>query len=148
MVSMIFFLRGAKSGIENRTGVLNHQHKEYFKATPYPLLVKLFRCLIIVSHCRCCVFPGSAAMDVLLSSTYNKFFKNALKITTEAEAMALLQQTLPYTFYLRVDRQQAQSSSTWLLFFFQQQMFSPDGYFVWFYKRPQRYDHPADDEKG
>ena len=97
--------------------------------------LKPFRCLIIVSFCCCRVCPGKAAVKALLSPAYSNL-KNVPKITTEVEAIALLQQTLPYAFYLRVDRQQAQSSSK-LLNFAQQQMFTPDGYFAWFYEGSQ-----------
>jgi translocation protein SEC62 len=96
---------------------------------------KLFRCLTIILFYCCPAFPGKAAVKALLSPGYGNL-KNVPKITTEAEAMALLQQTLPYAFYLRVDRQQAQSSSK-LLSFSQQQMFTPDGYFAWFYEGSQ-----------
>jgi len=37
MVNMIAFLRGTKSGIKNRTGVLNGKRIDYFKGTSYPL---------------------------------------------------------------------------------------------------------------
>jgi len=106
---MIAFLRGTKSGIKNRTGVLNGKRIDYFK--------------------------GKAAVKALLSPAYGSI-KNVPKVTTEAEAIALLQQTLPYAFYLRVDRQQVQGSSKQLNFS-QQQMFTPDGHFAWFYEGSQ-----------
>jgi len=109
MVNMISFLRGAKSGIKNRTGVLNGKRIDYFK--------------------------GKAAVKALLSPAYSSL-KNVPKITTETEAMAFLQQTLPYAFYLRVDRQQTPGSSKQLNFS-PQQMFSPDGHFAWFYEGSQ-----------
>ena len=74
-------------------------------------------------------------MKALLSPAYSSL-KNVPKVTTETEAIALLQQTLPYAFYLRVDRQQAQGSSKQLNFS-QQQMFTPDGFFAWFYEGSQ-----------
>ena len=130
---MISFLRGTKSGIKNRTGVLNGKRIDYFKGMPYqPGPVPTPH-----HHLFCCrrAFSGKAAIKALLSPSYSNF-KNVPKITTEAEAMALLQQTLPYAFYLRVDRQQAQGSSKQLNFS-QQQMFTPDGYFAWFYEGSQ-----------
>jgi len=109
MVSMIAFLRGTKSGIKNRTGVLNGKRIDYFK--------------------------GKAAVKALLSPAYSSL-KNVPKVTSEAEAIAILQQTLPFAFYLRVDRQQAQGSSKQLNFS-QQQMFTADGHFAWFYEGSQ-----------
>lgn len=106
---MISFLRGAKSGIKNRTGVLNGKRIDYFK--------------------------GKGAVKALLSPAYSSL-KNVPKVTSETEAVALLQQTLPYAFYLRVDRQQTQGSSKQLNFS-QQQIFTPDGYFSWFYEGSQ-----------
>jgi translocation protein SEC62 len=84
--------------------------------------------------CRC-VFLGKAAVKALLSPVYSSL-KNVPKVTTEAEAIAILQETLPYAFYLRVDRQQAQGSSKQVNFS-QQQMFTPDGHFAWFYEGSQ-----------
>ena len=130
---MISFLRGTKSGIKNRTGVLNGKRIDYFKGTSYlPEPIPVSHCWLF--YCLC-VFPGKAAVKALLSPAYSTL-KNVPKITTETEAMAHLQQTLPYAFYLRVDRQQAQGSSKQLNFS-QQQMFTPDGYFAWFYEGSQ-----------
>ena len=81
------------------------------------------------------VFVGKAAVKALLSPAYGSV-KNVPKITSEAEAIAMLQQTLPFAFYLRVDRQQAQGSSKQLNFS-QQQMFTADGHFAWFYEGSQ-----------
>ena len=93
-----------------------------------------FRCLITVRS-TIVVFSGKAAVKALLSPAYNSL-KNVQKITTETEAINYLQQTLPYAFYLRVDRQQAQGSSKQLNFS-QQQMFTPEGHFAWFYEGSQ-----------
>jgi len=81
------------------------------------------------------VLIGKAAVKALLSAAYGSL-KNVPKITSEAEAIATLQQTLPFAFYLRVDRQQAQGSSKQLNFS-QQQMFTADGHFAWFYEGSQ-----------
>ena len=80
-------------------------------------------------------FIGKAAVKALLSPAYGSV-KNVPKITSEAEAITVLQQTLPFAFYLRVDRQQAQGSSKQLNFS-QQQMFTSDGHFAWFYEGSQ-----------
>jgi len=74
-------------------------------------------------------------VKALLSPAYSSL-KNVPKITTETEAINYLQQTLPYAFYLRVDRQQAQGSSKQLNFS-PQQMFTPEGHFAWFYEGSQ-----------
>jgi len=140
MVNMIAFLRGAKSGIKNRTGVLNGKRIDYFKGMPIRLALTTLLCERIAmsdsqSFFPCHSFLGKAAVKALLSPAYSSL-KNVPKITTETEAIALLQQTLPYAFYLRVDRQQAQGSSKQLNFA-QQQVFAPDGHFAWFYEGSQ-----------
>ena len=137
---MISFLRGTKSGIKNRTGVLNGKRIDYFKGMPSHLtLTALLRESIVTSNyylfCFLRVLLGKAAVKALLSPAYSSL-KNVPKITTETEAVAFLQRTLPYAFYLRVDRQQAQGSSK-LLNFSQQQVFAPDGHFAWFYEGSQ-----------
>ena len=130
---MISFLRGTKSGIKNRTGVLNGKRIDYFKGTSHT-----HECISMPNYCmRCCrrLFPGKAAVKALLSPAYSSL-KNVPKVTTEIEAVALLQQTLPFAFYLRVDRQQVPGSSKQLTFS-QQQMFTLDGHFAWFYEGSQ-----------
>jgi protein translocation Sec62 family protein len=81
------------------------------------------------------MFTGKAAVKALLSPAYGSL-KNVPKITSEAEAITTLQQTLPFAFYLRVDRQQAQGSSKQLNFS-PQQIFAADGQFAWFYEGSQ-----------
>jgi len=81
------------------------------------------------------VFVGKAAVKALMSPAYSSL-KNVPKITSEADAITILQQTLPFAFYLRVDRQQAQGSSKQLNFS-QQQIFAADGHFAWFYEGSQ-----------
>ena len=135
---MIAFLRGTKSGIKNRIGVLNGKRIDYFKGMSYLLTAPLREHIVMFDcylFCSLHVFVGKAAVKALLSPAYGSL-KNVPKITTETEAIALLQQTLPYAFYLRVDRQQAQGSSKQLNFS-QQQMFAPDGHFAWFYEGSQ-----------
>ena len=94
--------------------------------------------MMVSDHCPLCpchVYIGKAAVKALLSPAYSSI-KNVPKITTEAEAITVLQQTLPYAFYLRVDRQQVQGSSKQLNFS-QQQIFTTDGHFAWFYEGSQ-----------
>ena len=131
---MISFLRSTKSGIKNRTGVLNGKRIDYFKGMSHPLNLD-HSVMSDYYLCSLHMFPGKAAVKALLSPAYGSL-KNVPKITTETEAIALLQRTLPYAFYLRVDRQQAQGSSKQLNFS-QQQMFTSDGHFAWFYEGSQ-----------
>jgi translocation protein SEC62 len=59
-------------------------------------------------------------------------------VTSEAEALTLLQSIVPFAFFLRVDRQSgATATAPKNLSFFQQQSFAPDGYFAWFYEGSQ-----------
>lgn len=59
-------------------------------------------------------------------------------MTSEAEALTLLQSIVPFAFFLRVDRQPgATATAPKNLSFFQQQSFVPDGYFAWFYEGSQ-----------
>jgi len=109
--NLITFLRSTKSGIKNRTGALNGKRVDYFK--------------------------GKAAVKALLSSNYAAL-SNVPKVTSEAEALTLLQSIVPFAFFLRVDRQSgATATAPKNLSFFQQQSFAPDGYFAWFYEGSQ-----------
>jgi len=109
--SLISHLRSSKSGIKNRTGVLNGKRVDYFK--------------------------GKSAVKALLSPNYSAL-SSVPKVNTELEAVTLLQTTMPFAFFLRVDRQAGPSaSSPKHLTFFPQQTFSQDGYFAWFYDGPQ-----------
>lgn len=77
-------------------------------------------------------------MKALLSPAYAKV-KNAPKVTTEAEAEAVLKSSLQYAFYLRVDRgaQTGSSTSPRHVTIVPQQQFTQDGYFVWLYEGSQ-----------
>ncbi|KAG1745266.1 translocation protein Sec62-domain-containing protein [Suillus lakei] len=101
--NVVQFLRSSKSGMKIRVGALNGKRVDYFK--------------------------GKSAVKALLSPAYAKV-KNAPKVTTEAEAEALLQLSIQYAFYLRVDRGAPTGSST-----------SPRhvtyAYFVWLYEGSQ-----------
>jgi translocation protein SEC62 len=87
---------------------------------------------------------GSGAIKELLSPAYAKL-KNAPKVTSEAEATALLSSTIRYAFFLRVDRgdtimlASGQSSKTKAktLTVNQMQMFESEMYFAWFYEGSQ-----------
>jgi len=77
-------------------------------------------------------------VKALLSPAYAKV-KNAPKVTTEAEAEAVLKSSLQYAFYLRVDRgaQTGSSTSPRHVTIVPQQQFTQDGYFVWLYEGSQ-----------
>jgi translocation protein SEC62 len=77
-------------------------------------------------------------VKALLSPAYTKI-KNAPKVTTEEEAQTLLQSSIQYAFYLRVDRgaQTGTSSSPRHVTVNPQQQFAQDAYFVWFYEGSQ-----------
>jgi len=109
--NVISFLRSSKSGIKNRTGVLNGKRVDYFK--------------------------GRSAVKALLSSSYASL-SSVPKVKSEVEAATLLSQIMPFAFFFRVDRQTGTSSSAPKhLTFFPQQSFVEDGYFAWFYEGSQ-----------
>jgi translocation protein SEC62 len=106
------FLRSSKAGLKNRVGVLNGKRVDYFK--------------------------GRSAVKALLSPAYAKT-KNTPKITSEEEAQKLLYNTIPFTFFLRVDRGQpvGSASSPKSLQINQVQLFKPEDYYAWFYEGSQ-----------
>lgn len=77
-------------------------------------------------------------MKALLSPAYAKT-KNTPKITSETEALELLNTIIPYTFFLRVDRGQpmGSSSSPKSLQVNPMQVLKPDEYYAWFYEGSQ-----------
>src|ERR1700761_2537567 len=83
-------------------------------------------------------FPGKSAVKALLSPAYAKT-KNTPKITSEAEAITLLNNTIPFAFFLRVDRGQpvGSASSPKTLQVKPEQVFKPDEYYVWLYEGSQ-----------
>jgi translocation protein SEC62 len=83
-------------------------------------------------------FKGKSAVKALLSPAYAKV-KNVPKVTTEAEAEALLQSSIQYAFYLRVDRgaPTGSSISPRHVTVVPQQQFAQDAYFVWLYEGSQ-----------
>jgi len=110
--NVVNFLRSSKAGLKNRVGVLNGKRVDYFK--------------------------GRSAVKALLSPAYAKT-KNTPKITSETEALELLNTIIPYTFFLRVDRGQpmGSSSSPKSLQVNPMQVFKPDEYYAWFYEGSQ-----------
>ncbi|OAX35871.1 translocation protein, partial [Rhizopogon vinicolor AM-OR11-026] len=110
--NVVQFLRSSKSGMKIRVGALNGKRVDYFK--------------------------GKSAVKALLSPAYAKI-KNAPKVTTEAEANALLQSSIQYAFYLRVDRGAPAGTSTSPrhVTIVPQQQFAQDAYFVWLYEGSQ-----------
>jgi translocation protein SEC62 len=81
---------------------------------------------------------GRSAVKALLSPAYAKI-KNAPKITSEGDALLILNTIIPYTFFLRVDRGQpvGSASSPKTLQINQMQIFKPDEYYAWFYEGSQ-----------
>jgi translocation protein SEC62 len=77
-------------------------------------------------------------VKALLSPAYAKT-KNTPKVTSEDEALEILNTTIPYTFFLRVDRGQpvGSASSPKLLQINPMQVFKPDEYYAWFYEGSQ-----------
>ncbi|WFD40353.1 Translocation protein S62 [Malassezia japonica] len=109
---VIDFLR-TKSGMKVRPGVLNGQRADYFK--------------------------GSAAIKAVLSPEYAKL-KGVPKVTSEEEAEKMLHQTLPYAFFLRVERGEKPGKDQGdrrPLQVNQMQLFEKDMYYAWFYEGSQ-----------
>ncbi|KAL5481064.1 SEC62 [Sanghuangporus weigelae] len=107
---IVNFLRSSKAGMKTRVGVLNGKRVDYFK--------------------------GKSAVKAVLSPNYAKL-KNAPKVTNEVEAVTLLNSIIPFAFYLRVDRGQAQSSGhPKQLTINPMQQFKQDDLFAWFYEGP------------
>jgi translocation protein SEC62 len=77
-------------------------------------------------------------VKALLSPAYAKT-KNTPKVTSEDEALEILNTTIPFTFFLRVDRGQpvGSASSPKLLQINPMQVFKPDEYYAWFYEGSQ-----------
>lgn len=107
------FLRGSNSGMKIRVGALNGKRIDYFK--------------------------GKSAIKALLSPAYAKL-KSVPKITSEAEAQAVLHSLITFTFFLRVDRggaSGASSASPKLLTVNAIQLFKPEEHYAWFYEGSQ-----------
>ncbi|ESK90150.1 translocation protein sec62 [Moniliophthora roreri MCA 2997] len=107
------FLRSGSAGIKVRVGALNGKRVDYFK--------------------------GKSAIKALLSPAYSKQ-KSLPKITTESEAQTVLHAINAFTYFLRVQRggpSGTSSSSPKTLQIIQEQKFSPDEYYAWFYDGSQ-----------
>ncbi|KAF8889643.1 translocation protein [Infundibulicybe gibba] len=107
------FLRGGSAGMKVRVGALNGKRLDYFK--------------------------GKSAIKALMSPAYQKL-KGCPKVTTEAEATTVLQGLNAFAFVLRVQRgapSGSSSSSPKNLQIIQEQMFSADEYYAWFYDGSQ-----------
>ncbi|KAJ3742461.1 translocation protein [Lentinula detonsa] len=107
------FLRSGSAGVKVRVGALNGKRIDYFK--------------------------GKSAVKALLSPAYAKQ-KNMPKITTETEALTVLNAVNAFTFFLRVQRggpSGSSSSSPKSLQIIQEQKFAPDEYYAWFYDGSQ-----------
>lgn len=131
--NVVDFLRSSKSGLKNRVGVLNGKRVDYFKGMMRflsPAITPCQRCMSWLS--------GRSAVKALLSPAYAKT-KNTPKITSEEEAHTLLHNTIPFTYFLRVDRGQpvGSASSPKSLQINQMQLFKPDEYYAWFYEGSQ-----------
>jgi len=97
----------SKSGQKTRVGVMDGQRKDYFK--------------------------GSAAVKALLSPAYGKL-KKVPKVTSENEAIQLMNQLNSKGFFLRVtrgDKVTSTKKSPRALQVIRQQAFLPPDYYVW-----------------
>ncbi|KAF8186983.1 translocation protein Sec62-domain-containing protein [Mycena galopus ATCC 62051] len=101
------FLRSRKTGIQVRVGALSGKRYDYFK--------------------------GESAIKALLSPAYAKQ-KGLQKITTEAEAVAVLAAVNAFAFFLRV---QTSSTSPKILRLIPDQKFVADEHYVWIFERSE-----------
>ena len=134
--NVVNFLRSSKAGLKNRVGVLNGKRVDYFKGKIRFLSLSIPPPIRL---CNAVSWPsGRSAVKALLSPAYAKT-KNTPKITSEEEAHNLLHNTIPFTFFLRVDRGQpvGSASSPKSLQINQMQLFKPDEYYAWFYEGSQ-----------
>ncbi|KAJ3783192.1 translocation protein [Lentinula aff. detonsa] len=95
------FLQSGSAGVKVRVGALNGKRIDYFK--------------------------GKSAVKALLSPAYAKQ-KNMPKITTETEALTVLNTVNAFTFFLRVQRGGPSGSSS-----SSPEKIAPDEYYAWFY---------------
>lgn len=84
---------------------------------------------------------GKAAIAALRSPAYGKL-KNVPAVSSEAQALALLQSMTQYTFYLRIERggstpSSGGSSGPRHVSVAGEQTFVMDGYYAWFYEGSQ-----------
>jgi translocation protein SEC62 len=124
------FLRSSGSGMKVRVGALNGKRLDYFKGMPNSFAV------FQRSHSP---LIGKSAIKALLSPAYQKT-KGVRKIASEEEAKTVLSAVNAFAFFLRVARggpSGTSSSSPKNLSLIQEQMFSPDEYYAWFYEGSQ-----------
>jgi translocation protein SEC62 len=130
--ALVKYLRSSSSGIKIRVGALNGKRHDYFKGTPFSLLVHPYIHLLTTQ-------TGKAAIKALLSPSYPKNASLPAQPTNAAEATILLKSLLPYAFYLLVERGSSSSgpNSPKHLQITQLQDFKADGYYCWFYEGSQ-----------
>jgi translocation protein SEC62 len=83
--------------------------------------------------------PGKSAVKAILSPAYQKL-KGVPPVRNEEEAAVVLRAANAFAFFIRVQRGEptgTSSSSPKALQVIQQQMFSPDEYYAWFYDGSQ-----------
>ncbi|KAJ6487894.1 translocation protein Sec62-domain-containing protein [Mycena sanguinolenta] len=108
------FLRSQKAGVKVRVGTLNGKRFEYFK--------------------------GNSAIEALLASAYAEQEGLVQKITTEAEAVAVLSSLNAFAFFLRV---RCSSSSPTILQVIPERQFVADAHYAWFLERSQWMKYTA-----
>jgi len=107
------FLRGGSAGLKVRVGALNGKRMDYFK--------------------------GKSAVKALLSPAYAKL-SNVPQVTSEEDAIKVLNTVNMFAFYLRVQRGGASgssSSSPKNLQIIPEQKFEQEEYYAWFYEGSQ-----------
>jgi translocation protein SEC62 len=133
MRNVVNFLRSSKAGLKNRVGILNGKRVDYFKGGQSTALEFHRSCVHLFTW-----LLGKSAIKAVLSPAYAKV-KNAPKVTSEAEALKLLHNMIPFAFFLRVNRGQpvGSASSPKILEVNAMQIFNPDEYYAWFYEGSQ-----------
>jgi translocation protein SEC62 len=128
--NVVSFLRSGKAGVKVRVGALNGKRLDYFKGRMLPFSLAQYLTPLA---------SGKSAIKALLSPAYSKL-KNVPKVTTEAEALKLLQRINAHAFILRVQRGESSgssSSSPKTLQIVSQQTFAPEEHYAWFYEGSQ-----------
>jgi translocation protein SEC62 len=135
--NVVSFLRSGKAGMKIRVGALNGKRIDYFKGLAHAASAQRSERLKFQRFCL--LNKGKSAIKALLSPAYAKL-TSAPKVTSEAEAQALLHSIIPYAFFLRVERGAASgtsSSSPKHLTLVQSQLFTPGDFYAWFYEGSQ-----------
>ena len=128
--------------MHTRTGVLDGKRVDYFKGE-LSLLICSKQAKLSRRSCQ----KGRSAVKALRSAAYTKAkIKNAPTLSTDEEAVALLNSMIPFSFYLRANRgdhmpppppgpgqaPQSTASQPRGLQIAQMQHFAQDEYFIWF----------------